>query len=40
MLNQALFFIDFTGNIKRLLIWIKDNLLKERPELFLQGDSV
>ncbi|CAH3179602.1 unnamed protein product, partial [Porites evermanni] len=27
-------------NIGRLLIWIKDNLLKERPELFLQGDSV
>ncbi|CAH0730850.1 unnamed protein product, partial [Brenthis ino] len=26
--------------IKDLLIWIKDNLLKERPELFLQGDSV
>jgi len=27
-------------NIRRLLIWIKDNLLKERPELFIQGDSV
>ncbi|XP_033221441.1 ubiquitin-related modifier 1 [Belonocnema kinseyi] len=26
--------------LKRLLIWIKDNLLKERPELFLQGDTV
>ncbi|XP_069689742.1 ubiquitin-related modifier 1 isoform X1 [Periplaneta americana] len=26
--------------IKSLLVWIKDNLLKERPELFLQGDSV
>ncbi|KAJ9581970.1 hypothetical protein L9F63_003660 [Diploptera punctata] len=26
--------------IKNLLAWIKDNLLKERPELFLQGDSV
>ncbi|XP_046976107.1 ubiquitin-related modifier 1 [Vanessa cardui] len=26
--------------IKDLLVWIKDNLLKERPELFLQGDSV
>lgn len=22
--------------IKELLVWIKDNLLKERPELFLQ----
>lgn len=27
-------------NIKRLLVWIKDNLLKERPGLFVQGDSV
>ncbi|XP_028173357.1 ubiquitin-related modifier 1 homolog [Ostrinia furnacalis] len=26
--------------IKELLQWIKNNLLKERPELFLQGDSV
>ncbi|XP_013193847.2 ubiquitin-related modifier 1 [Amyelois transitella] len=26
--------------IRELLIWIKDNLLRERPELFLQGDSV
>ncbi|XP_039762933.1 ubiquitin-related modifier 1 homolog [Pararge aegeria] len=26
--------------IRELLLWIKDNLLKERPELFLQGDSV
>ncbi|ERL86354.1 ubiquitin-related modifier 1 [Dendroctonus ponderosae] len=23
-----------------LLFWIKDNLLKDRPELFLQNDSV
>lgn len=27
-------------NIKRLLVWIRDNLLKERPELFMQGESV
>ncbi|XP_047522767.1 ubiquitin-related modifier 1 homolog [Pieris napi] len=26
--------------IKELLVWMKDNLLKERPELFVQGDSV
>ncbi|XP_003702102.1 ubiquitin-related modifier 1 [Megachile rotundata] len=26
--------------IQKLLFWIKDNLLKERPELFLQGDTV
>merc|ERR1712137_1381686 len=29
-----------TWNMKRLLVYIKDNLLKERPELFLQGDDV
>ncbi|EDO33943.1 predicted protein, partial [Nematostella vectensis] len=27
-------------NIKRLLPWIRDNLLKERPDLFMQGESV
>lgn len=27
-------------NIRDLLTWIKDNLLKERPELFLQGETV
>lgn len=26
--------------IRSLLPWIRDNLLKERPELFLHGDSV
>lgn len=45
LINQkvrTLFFWSFfsTGNIKRLLAWIKDNLLKERPELFVQGESV
>ncbi|KAI9559455.1 hypothetical protein GHT06_013459 [Daphnia sinensis] len=29
-----------TWSMKKLLNWIKDNLLKERPELFLQGDMV
>lgn len=28
------------GDIRNLLVWIKTNLLKERPELFIQGDSV
>ncbi|XP_015222287.1 ubiquitin-related modifier 1 isoform X2 [Lepisosteus oculatus] len=28
------------GNMKQLLLWIKGNLLKERPELFIQGDTV
>ncbi|XP_032088371.1 ubiquitin-related modifier 1 isoform X2 [Thamnophis elegans] len=26
--------------LRHLLTWIKENLLKERPELFVQGDSV
>ncbi|XP_043913736.1 ubiquitin-related modifier 1 isoform X1 [Protopterus annectens] len=26
--------------IKQLLAWIKTNMLKERPELFIQGDTV
>ena len=26
--------------IKILLPWVRDNLLKERPELFMQGDTV
>uniref|UniRef100_UPI00398EEBFD ubiquitin-related modifier 1 n=1 Tax=Pristiophorus japonicus TaxID=55135 RepID=UPI00398EEBFD len=27
-------------DIRQLLVWIKTNLLKERPELFIQGDTV
>uniref|UniRef100_A0A2K5RLF9 Ubiquitin-related modifier 1 n=1 Tax=Cebus imitator TaxID=2715852 RepID=A0A2K5RLF9_CEBIM len=27
-------------DIRNLLVWITKNLLKERPELFIQGDSV
>ncbi|GAA6085020.1 ubiquitin-related modifier 1 [Tachysurus ichikawai] len=27
-------------DLKQLLVWIQENLLKERPELFVQGDSV
>ncbi|XP_037653059.1 ubiquitin-related modifier 1 isoform X1 [Choloepus didactylus] len=27
-------------DIRNLLVWIKKNLLKERPELFIQGDTV
>ncbi|KJE95555.1 hypothetical protein CAOG_05998 [Capsaspora owczarzaki ATCC 30864] len=26
--------------IRAFLVWIRDNLLKERPELFLQGDTI
>ncbi|XP_075229146.1 ubiquitin-related modifier 1 [Lycorma delicatula] len=26
--------------IKKLLVWLKNNLLTERPELFMQGDTV
>ena len=29
-----------TWTIRTLLVWIKENMLKERPELFVQGDSV
>ncbi|XP_015586266.1 ubiquitin-related modifier 1 isoform X2 [Cephus cinctus] len=31
---------DREWTLKLLLFWIRDNLLKERPELFLQGDTV
>ena len=27
-------------NLRRLISWISSNLLKERPELFVQGDTV
>ncbi|XP_021091845.1 ubiquitin-related modifier 1 isoform X1 [Mesocricetus auratus] len=27
-------------DVRNLLVWIKKNLLKERPELFIQGESV
>ncbi|XP_077399178.1 ubiquitin-related modifier 1 isoform X2 [Vanacampus margaritifer] len=27
-------------DMKQLLVWIRHNLLRERPELFVQGDSV
>lgn len=26
--------------LRTLLVWIRENLLRERPELFIQGDSV
>lgn len=29
-----------TGDMKQLLAWIRGNMLKERPELFMQGDTV
>ncbi|XP_054274381.1 ubiquitin-related modifier 1 [Macrosteles quadrilineatus] len=37
--------VNLPGNIRpwtlrKLLVWLKDNLLTERPELFLQGDTV
>ncbi|XP_063241805.1 ubiquitin-related modifier 1 isoform X2 [Bacillus rossius redtenbacheri] len=28
------------STLKQLLVWLKDNLLTERLELFLQGDTV
>ncbi|XP_033340205.1 ubiquitin-related modifier 1 [Megalopta genalis] len=41
--NKKKYDVNLPGNewtIQSLLFWIKDNLLKERPELFLQGDTV
>jgi len=38
--NVSLPVFSTTWNIRNLLIWIKDNLLKERPELFIQDESV
>ncbi|EGI65768.1 Ubiquitin-related modifier 1 like protein [Trachymyrmex zeteki] len=35
--------VDLPGEewtLKRLLSWLRDNLLTERPELFMQGDTV
>ncbi|KAK9300739.1 hypothetical protein QLX08_006688 [Tetragonisca angustula] len=35
--------VNLPGNdwtIQKLLFWMKDNLLKERPELFMQDDTV
>ncbi|RDD43425.1 Ubiquitin-related modifier 1 [Trichoplax sp. H2] len=31
---------DIEWDMKKLISWIKENLLQERPELFVQGDSV
>lgn len=31
---------DFAGNLGDFLLWVKENLLQERPELFIQGESV
>lgn len=33
-------YIRFLGTIRKLLAWMKDNLIGERPELFFQEDSV
>jgi ubiquitin related modifier 1 len=43
--KQKLHSIDLPDNntpwtIQTLLVWIRENLLRERPELFIQGDSV
>ncbi|KAL3870443.1 hypothetical protein ACJMK2_038511 [Sinanodonta woodiana] len=31
---------EYPWRIQELLPWIRDNILKERPELFLQGNTV
>ena len=35
-----IFKILFLGTIRKLLPWLEKNLLKERPELFLQEETV
>ena len=37
---RIVFMVCFAGTIRTLLPWMKDNMLRERPELFLQGDTV
>lgn len=39
-MNIIVLLIDKTGKIRDFLVWIKENLLRERPELFIQDDSV
>ena len=40
-ISQFISFVStISGQIRNLLIWIKDNLIQERPELFLLGDTV
>ncbi|CAB3988966.1 Ubiquitin-related modifier 1 [Paramuricea clavata] len=38
--NVVLQETDKPWTIRKFLFWIKDNLLQERPELFIQGESV
>ncbi|XP_063615161.1 ubiquitin-related modifier 1 homolog [Penaeus indicus] len=41
--NVAKHSVDLEGpkwTMAQLLQWVKENLIEERPELFLQGDSV
>lgn len=41
--NVSQHSVDLEGSkwtVGKLLVWIKNNLLQDRPELFLQGDSV
>lgn len=33
-------FYFISGTIKDLIFWMRDNILTDRPELFLQNDSV
>lgn len=34
------FHIFFLGTMEGLIAWLKDNLLQEREELFVQGKTV
>ncbi|RZF48070.1 hypothetical protein LSTR_LSTR002136 [Laodelphax striatellus] len=38
--NVSLPKSEIPWTIEKLLVWIKDNLLAEKPEMFIQDDSV
>jgi ubiquitin related modifier 1 len=38
--NVSLPDVGKPWTLRSLLVWMKDNLLRERPELFVQGDTV
>lgn len=33
-------YLFILGTMRKLLEWIKDNMIKDRKDLFIQGDSV
>ena len=35
-----LLLFSFSGTLKSLIAWLKENLLTEKPELFVQGENM